>query len=113
VPAIIVHRKRQTLQVMLVLAQVSDSDSLALVDVAEPTAAALSLFRLLLLRGVVGKDDQLLELLAPYQLINRVHSICNAASVVPSDSTLDARRALERLWEVATRVDELCRAVDG
>ena len=98
---------------MLVLAQVSDSDSLALADVAEPTAAALSLFRLLLLRGLDGGDGQLLTMLAPYKLVNRVHSICNAASVVPSDSTLDARRALERLWEVGTRVDELCRAVDG
>ena len=98
---------------MPVLAQVSDSDSHALVDIAEPVAAALSLFRLLLLRGVDGGDSQLLAMLAPYKLISRVHTICSAASVVPSDSTLDARRALERLWEVATRVDELCRSVDG
>ena len=76
-------------------------------------AAALSLFRLLLLRGVASGDSQLLAMLAPYQLANRIQTICSASSIVPSDSSVDARRALERLWEVGTRVDELCRAIDG
>ena len=93
--------------------QVRSSDNHALIEVAEPTAAALSLFRLLLLRAGVGGDGQQLVVLAPYHLAKRTHAIVGTASKAVADSDLDARRALERLLEVATRVLELCRQDDG
>ena len=96
-----------------------------MIELGEPTAAALSLFRLLLLRAVAREDSQLTTTLAKYQLAERVRDISAAATAAVSQcglatlgatplnaeqhSALNAQRALERLLEVASRVDELCR----
>ena len=109
--------------------QVEDSAAATMIEVAEPLAAALSLFRLLLLRAVANRDSQLTAMLAPYELSVRVRDVSVAASAafpecgpiakratsgaVPlnpeRDSTVNAQRALERLLDVAMRVDELCQ----
>ncbi len=111
--------------------QVEDSAAVAVIEVAEPLAAVLSLFRLLLLRAVASGDGQLTAMLAPYELPVRVRDIIAAASAaVPKcgviakatvgaarlsaeqDGVVNAQRALERLLDVASRVDELCQQIE-